>query len=112
LRPGAGVVPVVLDEKGNELAGPCEGYLAIKQAWPGALRTVYGDHDRFASNYFAPFPGYYFTGDGCRRDAEGHYWITGAGGAAAGCAARGLDAGAAAPPPLRARHPHANAPTP
>jgi acetyl-CoA synthetase len=75
--PFFGVVPVVLDEKGNELQGACEGYLAIKQPWPACMRTIYGDHARFEATYFAPFPGYYFTGDGCRRDADGYYWITG-----------------------------------
>mmetsp|Transcript_3414 Transcript_3414/g.7432 ORF Transcript_3414/g.7432 Transcript_3414/m.7432 type:complete len:561 (+) Transcript_3414:101-1783(+) len=75
--PFFGVVPVVLDEKGNELVGEAEGVLAIKQPWPSTLRTVYGDHKRYEENYFGPFPGYYFTGDGCRRDADGYFWITG-----------------------------------
>lgn len=75
--PFFGVLPVVLNDKGEELQGACEGYLAIKQAWPSTLRTIYGDHDRYETNYFAPFPGYYFTGDGCRRDEDGYYWITG-----------------------------------
>ncbi|GFR48182.1 hypothetical protein Agub_g10030 [Astrephomene gubernaculifera] len=75
--PFFGVRPAVLDEKGNELQGECEGVLAIAQPWPSTLRTVYGDHERYQSNYFGPFPGYYFTGDGCRRDADGYYWITG-----------------------------------
>jgi len=75
--PFFGVVPILVDEKGNELEGPAEGYLCIKQSWPSAIRTVYGDQDRFETTYFAPFPGYYFTGDGARRDEDGYYWITG-----------------------------------
>jgi acetyl-CoA synthetase len=75
--PFFGVVPVLVDEKGNELEGAAEGYLCIKQSWPSAIRTVYGDQDRFETTYFAPFPGYYFTGDGARRDEDGYYWITG-----------------------------------
>ncbi len=84
LKPGSatlpffGVVPAVLDEKGNELSGNgVSGVLCFKRAWPGIARTIYGDHDRFVKTYFAPFPGYYFTGDGCRRDEDGYYWITG-----------------------------------
>jgi acetyl-CoA synthetase len=84
LKPGSatlpffGVVPVVLDEKGNEISGnDVSGILAIKAAWPGIARTVYGDHARFLNTYFKPYPGYYFTGDGCRRDKDGFYWITG-----------------------------------
>ena len=72
-----GVVPAVLDAAGQELQGPCEGYLVIKQPWPGQMRTVYGDHARFETVYFSQFNGYYCTGDGCRRDANGYYWITG-----------------------------------
>ncbi|GAX78749.1 hypothetical protein CEUSTIGMA_g6186.t1 [Chlamydomonas eustigma] len=75
--PFFGVVPAVLDEKGNELEGEAEGVLALKQPWPSTLRTVYNDHKRYEENYFGPFPGYYFSGDGCRRDADGYYWITG-----------------------------------
>ncbi len=75
--PFFGVHPVVLDEHGNELEGPCEGVLAIKDSWPGQMRTVWGDHDRFVSTYFEMFKGYYFSGDGCRRDEDGYYWITG-----------------------------------
>ena len=75
--PFFGVVPAIVDDKGNELAGAAEGMLCIKQAWPSCLRTVYGDHERYQTNYFAPFPGYYFSGDGARRDADGYYWITG-----------------------------------
>ncbi|KAA3619512.1 MAG: acetate--CoA ligase [Calditrichaeota bacterium] len=75
--PFFGVLPVILDEQGNELEGAAQGYLAIKAAWPSLMRTVYGDHDRFIQTYFARFPGYYFTGDGARRDEDGYYWITG-----------------------------------
>ncbi|KAG2424147.1 hypothetical protein HXX76_014680 [Chlamydomonas incerta] len=83
LKPGSatlpffGVEPVVLDDKGNELQGPCEGVLCIKKPWPSMMRTVAGDHARFEQTYFSAYKGYYFTGDGCRRDADGYYWITG-----------------------------------
>lgn len=83
LKPGSaclpffGVQPVILDDEGNELAGACRGNLAIKYPWPGQMRSVYGDHQRFIETYFSQFPGYYFTGDGCRRDEDGYYWITG-----------------------------------
>ena len=76
-RPFFGVQPVVLDDQGNELEGPCSGVLAIKESWPGQMRTVWGDHARFISTYFEMFKGYYFAGDGCRRDEDGYYWITG-----------------------------------
>ncbi len=76
-RPFFGVQPVILDDKGNELEGATEGVLAIKDSWPGQMRTVWGDHDRFVSTYFEMFKGYYFSGDGCRRDEDGYYWITG-----------------------------------
>ena len=76
-RPFFGVQPVILDDKGNELDGATEGVLAIKDSWPGQMRTVWGDHDRFVSTYFEMFKGYYFSGDGCRRDEDGYYWITG-----------------------------------
>lgn len=56
-----------MDEKGNELEGVCSGYLCIKHSWPSAFRTLYGDHERYETTYFKPFPGYYFTGDGCSR---------------------------------------------
>jgi acetyl-CoA synthetase len=59
------------------LKGACEGNLVIADSWPGQMRTVYGDHERFMQTYFATYPGKYFTGDGCRRDADGYYWITG-----------------------------------
>ena len=84
LKPGSattpffGVQPVLLDDQGNEIAGnPAEGNLAIKHPWPSMMRTVYGDHKRFFETYFAMYPGYYFTGDGARRDEDGYYWITG-----------------------------------
>ena len=76
-KPFFGIQPVVLDDQGNELSGACEGVLALKDSWPGQMRTVWGDHKRFVSTYFEMFKGYYFTGDGCRRDADGDYWITG-----------------------------------
>ncbi|MBW1806686.1 MAG: acetate--CoA ligase [Deltaproteobacteria bacterium] len=83
LKPGSatfpyfGVVPAILDEDGKELEGPCRGMLCIKEAWPGMLRTLYKNHERFIETYFSMFEGYYFTGDGCRRDEDGYYWITG-----------------------------------
>jgi acetyl-CoA synthetase len=78
MQPFFGVKPVLLDDEGNEVLGnPAVGNLAIDRPWPGALRTVYGDHKRFYETYFAMFKGYYFTGDGARRDEDGHYWITG-----------------------------------
>uniref|UniRef100_A0A8C1VQF4 Acetyl-coenzyme A synthetase n=1 Tax=Cyprinus carpio TaxID=7962 RepID=A0A8C1VQF4_CYPCA len=83
MKPGSatfpffGVVPAILNESGEELEGPSEGYLVFKQPWPGVMRTVYGNHERFETTYFKKFPGYYVTGDGCRRDKDGYYWITG-----------------------------------
>ncbi len=84
LKPGSatypffGIEPVILDEEGNEVHGnPATGYLCIKGAWPGIMRTVYGDHERFIDVYFSRFPGYYMTGDGVFRDEDGYYWITG-----------------------------------
>ncbi|KAI1892842.1 hypothetical protein AGOR_G00137690 [Albula goreensis] len=83
MKPGSatfpffGVVPAILNESGEELEGPNEGYLVFKQPWPGVMRTVYGNQDRFETTYFKKFPGYYVTGDGCRRDEDGYYWITG-----------------------------------
>ena len=84
LKPGAatapffGVQPVLLDDEGKEIEGnPAAGNLAIKAPWPSMMRTVFGDHDRFFQTYFAMFKGYYFTGDGARRDEDGDYWITG-----------------------------------
>ncbi len=76
--PFFGIKPVILDpETGRELDGACEGVLAIREPWPSQMRTVYGDPKRFMDTYFVQYPGYYFTGDGCRRDEDGYYWITG-----------------------------------
>ena len=84
LKPGSatfpffGVEPVLLDDEGNEIEGnPAQGNLAIKRPWPSMMRTVYGDHDRFYETYFSMFKGYYFSGDGAKRDEDGYYWITG-----------------------------------
>jgi acetyl-CoA synthetase len=83
LKPGSatlpffGVAPEVVDATGAVLTGACEGNLVIADSWPGQMRTVYGDHERFMQTYFATYPGKYFTGDGCRRDDDGYYWITG-----------------------------------
>jgi acetyl-CoA synthetase len=76
-RPFFGVKPVIVDGEGKELEGAATGNLCIADAWPGMMRTVYGDHQRFIDTYFKAFPGKYFTGDGCRRDEDGYYWITG-----------------------------------
>ena len=76
-RPFFGVEPQVVDAEGKVLDGACEGNLVIAESWPGQMRTVYGDHQRFMETYFATYPNKYFTGDGCRRDADGYYWITG-----------------------------------
>ena len=76
-KPFFGVQPAIVDEQGNELEGECSGNLIIKAPWPGMMRTLYGDHQRFIETYFSTYPGNYFTGDGCRRDADGYYWITG-----------------------------------
>nr|XP_004242910.1 acetyl-coenzyme A synthetase, chloroplastic/glyoxysomal-like [Solanum lycopersicum] len=75
--PFFGVQPVIVDEKGVELKGECSGYLCVKNSWPSAFRTLYGDHERYETTYFSAFPGYYFTGDGCNRDKDGYYWLTG-----------------------------------
>ncbi|KAF6163781.1 hypothetical protein GIB67_012140 [Kingdonia uniflora] len=75
--PFFGVLPIIVDEKGNEIEGECSGYLCIKNSWPGAFRTLYGDHERYETTYFKPFPGYYFSGDGCSRDKDGYHWLTG-----------------------------------
>jgi acetyl-CoA synthetase len=72
-----GVRPVIVDNDGNHLEGATEGNLCIADSWPGQMRTVFGDHKRFIDTYFATFKGKYFTGDGCRRDEDGYYWITG-----------------------------------
>jgi len=83
LKPGSatlpffGIKPVVLTPEGQRLEGACEGVLAIEDSWPGQMRTVYKDHARFEQTYFSSYKGYYFTGDGCRRDEDGYYWITG-----------------------------------
>tara|TARA_Y100000590_G_scaffold31353_1_gene34685 strand:- start:1755 stop:3812 length:2058 start_codon:yes stop_codon:yes gene_type:complete len=76
-KPFYGIRPVIVDEKGKTLKGACRGRLCIAQSWPGQMRTVYGDHQRFIDTYFSQFDGKYFTGDGCRRDEDGYYWITG-----------------------------------
>jgi acetyl-CoA synthetase len=75
--PLPGVLPIIVDGEGNELAGATEGNLCIKDSWPGQMRSVYGDHARFVQTYFSTFKGLYFTGDGARRDADGYFWITG-----------------------------------
>ncbi|SOD94966.1 acetate--CoA ligase [Caenispirillum bisanense] len=83
LKPGSatlpffGVYPILVDNEGNELSGATEGNLCISMSWPGQMRTVYGDHERFVQTYFTTYKGNYFTGDGARRDADGYYWITG-----------------------------------
>ena len=83
LKPGSatlpffGVEPLILDNDGKILNGACEGNLCIKSSWPGQMRTIFGDHKRFRETYFTGFKGKYFTGDGCRRDEDGYYWITG-----------------------------------
>jgi acetyl-CoA synthetase len=76
-KPFYGIKPAVVDEKGNELSGACEGRLCMSDSWPGQMRTVYGDHQRFIDTYFSQHDGKYFTGDGCKRDEDGYYWITG-----------------------------------
>ena len=83
LKPGSatkplfGVKPAIVDAKGAVLSGACSGNLVLRDSWPGMMRTVYGDHQRFVDTYFKTYPGMYFTGDGCRRDEDGYYWITG-----------------------------------
>ena len=83
LKPGSatlpffGVEPEIVDAEGKVQAGACEGNLVIARSWPGQMRTIYGDHKRFVETYFSAYPHKYFTGDGCRRDADGYYWITG-----------------------------------
>jgi len=83
LKPGSatlplfGVEPALVDDQGNEVHGAGQGSLVIKRSWPGQMRTVYGDHERFVETYFGLFPGLYFSGDGARRDEDGYYWITG-----------------------------------
>ena len=75
--PMPGIEPILVDHDANILRGPGEGRLCITQPWPGMARTVWGDHDRYVATYFSTYPGYYFTGDGCRRDSDGYHWITG-----------------------------------
>jgi acetyl-CoA synthetase len=83
LKPGSATLPMfgvkteLLDSEGKVLEGPAEGNLCITDSWPGQMRTVWGDHDRFFQTYFSAYPGRYFTGDGCRRDEDGYHWITG-----------------------------------
>ncbi len=82
-RPGSatfplpGITPVIIDQDGKELRGPAKGLLCMRHPWPGQARTVWGDHERYVSTYYASYPGLYFTGDGCSRDADGYHWITG-----------------------------------
>ena len=76
-KPFYGIRPVIVDDKGNTLKGACKGRLCIAQSWPGQMRTLYGNHQRFIDTYFSQYDGKYFTGDGCRRDKDGYYWITG-----------------------------------
>jgi acetyl-CoA synthetase len=76
-RPFFGIVPQVVDAEGRVLEGETTGNLVLADSWPGQMRTVYGDHQRFVDTYFRTYPGKYFTGDGCRRDGDGYYWITG-----------------------------------
>lgn len=83
MKPGSatfpffGVLPVLLDENGKEIQGPGEGYLVFRRPWPGIMRTLFGNHERFETTYFKKFPGYYCTGDGARRDSDGYLWVTG-----------------------------------
>tara|TARA_B100000959_G_scaffold276987_1_gene332675 strand:- start:55 stop:912 length:858 start_codon:yes stop_codon:yes gene_type:complete len=83
LKPGSatlpffGIKPEIVDKEGKILEGECEGNLCLSASWPGQMRTVYKDHQRFKDTYFSAFDGKYFTGDGCRRDKDGYYWITG-----------------------------------
>jgi acetyl-CoA synthetase len=83
LKPGSatlpffGIVPEIMDNNGNLMSGEAEGILAISRSWPGQARTIYGDHQRFVDTYFKNYPGYYFPGDGAKRDADNYYWITG-----------------------------------
>ncbi len=76
-RPFFGIKPLIVDNEGKPLEGATEGNLCIADSWPGQMRTVYGDHERFIQTYFSTYPGRYFSGDGCRRDEDGYYWITG-----------------------------------
>jgi acetyl-CoA synthetase len=76
-KPFFGIQPEIVDADGKPLSGACEGNLVLLDSWPGQMRSVYGDHARFFQTYFSTYPGTYFTGDGCKRDADGYYWITG-----------------------------------
>jgi acetyl-CoA synthetase len=76
-RPFFGIVPAIVDQSGKAIEGEATGNLCILEAWPGMMRTVYGDHKRFIDTYFSTYKGKYFTGDGARRDKDGYYWITG-----------------------------------
>src|SRR5690606_18360947 len=76
-RPLPGVRPALVDAEGRLLEGATDGNLVLLDSWPGQMRSVFGDHQRFIDTYFKTYPGMYFTGDGCRRDADGYYWITG-----------------------------------
>jgi acetyl-CoA synthetase len=76
-KPFFGIEPIILDEQGKPIIGEGEGYLVFAKSWPGQMQTLYGDHQRFMQTYFSRFPGYYFSGDGAKRDADGYYWITG-----------------------------------
>jgi acetyl-CoA synthetase len=76
-KPFYGIKPAIVDDKGNELSGACEGRLCMSDSWPGQMRTIYGDHQKFIDTYFSQHDGKYFTGDGCKRDEDGYYWITG-----------------------------------
>jgi acetyl-CoA synthetase len=76
-KPFLGIQPIIVDNEGHELSGECEGNLCIQESWPGQMRSVYKNHDRFVQTYFSTFKNMYFTGDGVRRDADGYYWITG-----------------------------------
>lgn len=73
----SGIQPAIVDAEGHEIEGAAEGNLIIKASWPGQMRTIWGDPERFIEAYFSTYPGNYFTGDGARRDADGYYWITG-----------------------------------
>ncbi|MCB0257839.1 MAG: AMP-binding protein, partial [Anaerolineae bacterium] len=77
MQPFFGIQPVIVDADGNELTGECEGILLLKGSWPGQMRDLFNDHERYLEVYFSQYPGYYLPGDGVRRDADGHLWISG-----------------------------------
>jgi acetyl-CoA synthetase len=77
MMPFFGIEPALLNEKGEEVTGAGSGFLVIKKPWPSTLRSIFGDHKRMEEVYFTRFPGYYMTGDGARRDEDGHYFLTG-----------------------------------